>query len=161
MKVHVLERVQHVPLSPEETFRFYGDIANLERITPPWLHFRILDPRPDRLAAGARLQYSLVLHRFTVRWVTQIRDWEPPHGFSDFQERGPYKLWEHTHAFEATDGGTLMTDTIRYAIPYGPLGALAHIAFVRRDLRRIFDYRRDAVASLLGSTDSLSTLPRP
>ena len=151
MKVHVFERVQHVPLPPEETFRFYGEIGNLERITPPWLHFRILDPRPDRLAAGARIQYSLVLHRFTVRWVTQIDAWEPPHRFTDFQERGPYKLWEHTHTFEPAEGGTLMTDTIRYAIPYGPLGALAHVAFVRRDLRRIFDYRRDTVTALLGN----------
>ena len=42
MKVHMLERVQHVPLDVEETFRFYSEIDNLERITPPWLDFRIL-----------------------------------------------------------------------------------------------------------------------
>ena len=58
-----------------------------------------------------------------------------------------------------SSGGTLMTDRVRYAIPYGPLGALAHVAFVRRDLRRIFDYRRDAVAALLG--DGAATLSRP
>ena len=55
MKVHMLERVQHVPLDVEETFRFYSEIGNLERITPPWLDFRILDPRPDKLVAGARI----------------------------------------------------------------------------------------------------------
>ncbi len=150
MKVHVLERVQHVPLDVDETFRFYSEIGNLERITPPWLRFRILDPRPDRLLAGAHIRYSLVLHLFPVRWTTEIGEWEPPHRFTDFQVRGPYKLWEHTHTFApAPGGGTLMTDSIRYAIPYGPLGSLAHIAFVRRDLRRIFDYRRDTVAALL------------
>ena len=149
MKVRTLERVQELALDVDETFRFYGEIANLERITPPWLHFRILDPRPDALTAGARIEYSLVLHRVPVRWITQIDEWEPPHRFTDFQVRGPYSLWEHTHTFEPTARGTLMRDTIRYAIPYGPLGALAHVAFVRRDLRRIFDYRRDAVADLL------------
>ena len=150
MRVHRLERVQHVPLDLEETFRFYGEIGNLERITPPWVHFRILDPRPDRLHAGARIEYSLVLHRFPIRWITQIDRWEPPHLFTDFQVRGPYKLWEHTHTFEpAEEGGTRMTDTVRYVIPYGPLGALANVAFVRRDLRRIFDFRRDTVAALL------------
>jgi ligand-binding SRPBCC domain-containing protein len=147
----VLERTQVVPVPLEEAFAFFSDAHNLERITPPWLRFRILDPRPDRLLAGAHLEYSLVLHFFPIRWTTEIGEWEPPHRFTDFQVRGPYKLWEHTHTFEpASAGGTLMTDTIRYAIPYGPLGSLAHVAFVRRDLRRIFDYRRDAVSSLLG-----------
>jgi len=90
-----------------------------------------------------------VLHRFPVRWITEIRDWEPPHRFVDFQVRGPYSLWEHTHTFEPAESGTVMRDTIRYAIAYGPLGALAHAAFVRRDLRRIFDYRCDATSLLL------------
>ena len=39
-----------------------------------------------------------------------------------------------------------MRDTVRYALPLGPLGALAHALFVRRDLRRIFDFRQQAVA---------------
>jgi ligand-binding SRPBCC domain-containing protein len=149
MRVHVLERTQRVPLNLEETFAFYSAVDNLERITPPWLHFRILDPRPQTLSAGTHLLYSLVLHRFPIRWITEIGDWEPPHRFVDFQVRGPYALWEHTHTFEAVEGGTLLRDRIRYAIPYGPLGSMAHAAFVRRDLRRIFDYRRDAVADLL------------
>jgi len=33
------------------------------------------------------------------------------------------------------------------AFVFGPLGALAHAAFVRRDLERIFDYRAQAVAA--------------
>ena len=150
MKVHTLERVQEVALVPDETFSFYSDVGNLERITPPWLHFRILDPRPEALTSGARIEYSLVLHRFPVRWTTQIDEWDPPHRFTDFQVRGPYRLWQHTHTFEPTERGTLMRDVVRYAIPYGPLGSLAHVAFVRRDLRRIFDYRRDSIEALLG-----------
>jgi ligand-binding SRPBCC domain-containing protein len=157
MKEHVLERAQHVPLPVDQTFAFYGEIGNLERITPPWLRFRILDPRPDRLVAGARIEYSLVLHRFPVRWITEIGDWAPPHRFVDFQVRGPYSLWEHTHTFEPSGSGTLMRDTIRYGIPYGPLGALAHAAFVRRDLRRIFDYRRDATSLLLRADSAHET----
>ena len=44
-----------------------------------------------------------------------------------------------------------MTDTVRYALPYGPLGSLAHRVLVRRDLERIFDYRARAVPALLSS----------
>jgi ligand-binding SRPBCC domain-containing protein len=159
MRLHLLERSQHVPLGIEDAFAFYGHADNLERITPPWLCFRILDPRPEELSAGTRLQYSLVLHRFPIRWTTQIRTWDPPHGFVDFQLHGPYRVWEHTHTFERVEGGTLIGDRVRYAIPWGPLGALAHVAFVRRDLCRIFDYRRDAVAALTASRRQASPAP--
>jgi ligand-binding SRPBCC domain-containing protein len=159
MRLHLLERSQRVPLSPDDAFAFYGDADNLERITPPWLRFRILDPRPEALSAGIRLQYSLVLHRFPIRWTTEIRIWEPPHHFVDFQVRGPYRVWEHTHTFEPVAGGTLIGDQVRYAIPYGPFGALAQMAFVRRDLRRIFDFRRDAIAALLGDAPAAGATP--
>jgi ligand-binding SRPBCC domain-containing protein len=151
MRIHRLERTQTVPVGVEDAFAFYGTADNLERITPRWLCFRVRDPRPERLSAGVRLEYSLVLHRVPVRWTTEIRTWDPPHGFVDFQLRGPYRLWEHTHTFEPVAGGTLIGDRVDYAIPYGPLGELAHVAFVRRDLRRIFDYRRDAIAALMGA----------
>lgn len=47
------------------------------------------------------------------------------------------------------DGATVIHDRVRYAIPLGPLGALAHRLFVRRDLERIFDYRGKAVVERL------------
>ena len=65
------------------------------------------------------------------------------------QLRGPYKLWHHTHEFREVDGGTLMTDRVRYQLHLGPLGWLAHALWVRRTLERIFDYRRDSIERLL------------
>jgi hypothetical protein len=38
-----------------------------------------------------------------------------------------------------------MRDTVRYALPFGPLGAGAHRLLVARELRRIFDFRGDEV----------------
>lgn len=151
MRVHELERVQVVPLPPADAFRFFGDIRNLEPLTPPWLRFRVLTDRDLQLEPGALIEYRLTLHAVPVRWITRIEEWEPGHRFVDSQIRGPYRLWEHTHTFTPVDGGTRIQDRVRYALPYGPLGVLAHRAFVRRDLRRIFDYRRDATARLLRS----------
>ena len=110
-----------MPLSVEDAFAFYGE-RQPRAITPPWLRFRILDPRPGR-AVGRRAPRVLAGPApLPVRWTTEIDIWEPPHRFVDFQVRGPYRIWEHTHTFEPVEGGTLMTDRIRYAIPYGPLG---------------------------------------
>ncbi len=128
-------------------FAFFGDALNLESITPPWLGFRVVTPRPIAMGPGTLIEYRLKLHGMPVRWRTRIAVWEPPHRFEDVQLSGPYRLWHHTHEFElAPDGGTTMRDTVRYALPLGPLGTAAHRLFVERDLRRIFAFRRDAVA---------------
>jgi len=134
----------------DEAFAFYGDAANLEPLTPPWLRFEVLRSDPIGLGAGALLDYRLRLHGFPIRWQTRIETWEPPHRFVDTQVRGPYSLWEHTHLFEPeADGATVIHDRVRYSIPYGPLGALADRLFVRRDLKRIFDFRAQAVSERL------------
>ena len=150
-RVHVLERRQRIELPVERTFAFYGDARNLERITPPWLGFEVTTPAPISMGVGTLIEYRLRLHRVPVRWRTRIEGWEPPHRFVDAQVRGPYSLWEHTHTFEE-DGpeATIIRDRVRYSIPFGPLGELADRLLVRRDLKQIFDYRRDAVARELG-----------
>jgi ligand-binding SRPBCC domain-containing protein len=150
-RTHLLERRQRIQLPVDEAFAFYGDAINLELITPPWLEFEVITPRPIEMGVGTLIEYRLKLHRVPVRWRTRIEAWEPPHRFVDVQVRGPYTLWEHTHTFEA-DGpeATIIHDRVRYAIPFGPLGTLADRLLVRRDLKQIFDYRRDAVARELG-----------
>lgn len=104
------------------------------------------------------IEYRLRLHGVPVNWQTRIEAWEPPRRFVDVQVKGPYSLWEHTHTFEEDGpGATMIHDRVRYSIPFGPLGELADRLLVRRDLKQIFDYRRDAVARELAPED----LPAP
>lgn len=150
MDARILERSQRLELPVEEAFAFYADARNLEAITPPWLGFRVTTPGEIELRAGTLIDYRLKLHGIPVRWRTRIEAWDPPHRFVDAQIRGPYSLWEHTHIFEPDGpGAVVIADRVLYALPLGPLGALAHAAFVRRDLERIFDYRREAVRDRL------------
>jgi ligand-binding SRPBCC domain-containing protein len=144
--IHVLQRRQKIELPIEQVFAFYGDARNLERITPPWLGFEVTTPAPIEMGVGTLIEYRLRLHRVPVRWRTRIEVWEPPYRFVDVQIKGPYSLWEHTHTFEEEAGATNIEDRVRYSLPLGPLGVLAERLLVRRDLRRIFDYRREAVA---------------
>jgi ligand-binding SRPBCC domain-containing protein len=149
----VLEREQWLPRPVEEVFAFFADAANLEAITPPWLGFRILSPQPIPMRAGTRIAYRLGWRRLPLRWLTEITEWNPPHRFVDVQLRGPYALWHHTHEFEPQQGGTLMRDRVRYALPLGRLGTLMHRAVVGKDLQAIFDFRLKRVDELLGSPD--------
>ncbi len=148
----LLERQQVVPCGKEEAFGFFSDAYNLELITPPFLRFKILDVRPAQLCRDALIDYRLVLHGFPIRWRTRIESWEPPHAFVDVQLKGPYALWHHTHTFESVDDGTLIRDRIRYRLPLGTLGRIVAGRLVEHDLRRIFDYRRDATARILGES---------
>jgi ligand-binding SRPBCC domain-containing protein len=146
----VIEREQLLPHPPERAFEFFSDAHNLEAITPPWLGFRVITPGPIEMGEGTLIEYRLRLHRVPVRWITRIETWDPPRRFVDVQVRGPYRQWHHTHSFEPAGDGTSMRDVVRYAIPYGPLGGLAERLFVRRDLERIFDHRREAIVAALG-----------
>ena len=150
MPTYVLERVQIIERSRAETFAFFSEAFNLERITPPFLRFRILTPPPILMQAGALLQYRLSLFGIRFNWLTRIESWSPDESFVDAQLSGPYAHWRHTHTFtEVAARRTLMRDRVQYAIPYGILGRIAHGIFVKRTLKRIFDYRAALTARLL------------
>lgn len=153
MKVFTLRREQVLPGSPAEVFPFFADARNLEAITPPILRFEVVTPGAIAMRVGTLIQYRLTLRGLGVDWLTSIQEWDPPRRFVDVQVRGPYRLWHHTHEFAPHAGGTLMTDTVRYAIGFGPLGELAARAFVHRDIARIFDYRHAAVVDALRGAD--------
>jgi ligand-binding SRPBCC domain-containing protein len=157
---YILRRTQRLPLPPERVFEFFADAGNLEVITPPFLNFQIVTPTPIAMRPGALIEYRLRLFGVPFGWRTEIESYDPPRSFVDQQLRGPYALWHHTHTFApiapptgsaAANGSieTEMTDIVRYRLPLGPLGRIAHVLFVRRTLATIFDYRRDRIAELI------------
>jgi len=142
MRVREFQSELWLSLPPAELFPFFADAANLDALTPPWLHFQIVTPPPIEMKAGALIDYRLRVHGLPLRWRTLIRVWQPPRRFVDEQIRGPYRQWIHEHTFEARDGGTLARDHVRYAVP---LDLLAHRWFVRPDIERIFNFRSEAL----------------
>jgi ligand-binding SRPBCC domain-containing protein len=137
-----------IELPREEVFEFFADAFNLQKITPPDVHFRVLTPAPIELRRGTRIDYRLTVFRVPFRWRTVIAMWEPPVRFVDEQERGPYRSWVHRHEFSDVEGGTLVRDRVQYELPWSPLGELAH-PIVRRKLDQIFDFRQAMIHRLL------------
>lgn len=136
-----------LPRRIDDVFEFFADAYRLEEITPPWLHFHVLTPRPIPMHPGTLIDYRLKLHGLPLRWKTEISEWNPPFYFVDRQLKGPYRLWRHLHTFEEKDGGTLVRDHVDYAMFGGPL---VHRFFVKNDLQRIFEYRRKKMIELVG-----------
>ncbi len=150
MQTYLLEREQEIPRSRTETFAFFGDAVNLERITPGFLRFRILTPAPVLMKKGTLLEYRLALFGISFNWLTLIESWTPEESFVDTQLKGPYLLWRHTHKFEPLGPDrTLMRDRVEYGLPFGLIGRIAHALFVKGLLDGIFDYRAEMTARLL------------
>lgn len=145
MTIRTLRFSQFLPRPRAEIFPFFAAAENLERITPPWLHFRILTPTPVAMQRGALIDYRIRLHGLPLRWRTEIAEWEPPFRFVDSQLRGPYRLWVHTHTFTEVPGGTQCDDEVRYAVPGGPL---IDTLFVRGQVERIFAHRQKTLHEL-------------
>lgn len=152
---YVLDVSMFLALPIEQVFPFFADARNLEAITPPSLHFRILTPMPVDMKPGLLIDYRIRMRGIPMRWRSEISRFDPPRFFIDEQRRGPYKLWRHEHFFEAGVGdsgepGTTIRDRVSY-IPRG--GALLHRCFVRPELERIFAYRQQSIRQLLKATD--------
>jgi ligand-binding SRPBCC domain-containing protein len=143
-----------LPLPRREVFEFFADARNLQALTPPWLGFQVLNAGPIEMRTGTVIDYQIRLHGIPIRWQSAIAVWEPPVRFVDEQRRGPYRRWAHEHRFIETDGGTTVRDDVDFEVP---LGWLAR-PFVARDLRRIFAFRHEALATALGQA---LPVPRP
>lgn len=148
--MYILRREQWIERPIDQVFAFFADARNLEQITPPWVGFKILSMSTDCIEEGTIICYRLRLHGVPLHWRTKICAWDPPSSFVDEQTRGPYKIWRHTHTFEAHGNRTKMLDEVQYSLPFGILGRIVHWLKVRKDVSLIFDYRRDRINELFG-----------
>jgi len=116
------------------------------------MDFQVLTPHlTDQIYPGQLIEYRLrPFPWMRTYWLTEITHVSPGRNFVDEQRRGPYSLWHHQHHFKEIKGGVEMTDLVHYSIPYGIFGRWANILFVRRQLDRLFAYRRQRIEELLG-----------
>lgn len=150
---------QWMPASIEEVFPFFEDPHNLQKITPPEMGFHILSVEPNTIQTGTRIVYRLRWMGIPYQWHTLIQEWVQGAQFVDTQERGPYILWHHTHTFEVCGKGVLMTDTVRYRVPFGWLGVLAHRLIVRSQVEAIFEFRRKHIAEFFSAGNIYTQMP--
>ena len=83
--------------------------------------------------------------KIPMKWQTQITQVDFQKSFTDFQQKGPYKLWNHYHEFIPNENGVLIKDTVSYELPMGFLGEIAHKLFVKSKLKSIFDFRHEVL----------------
>ena len=149
-----LYREQQLHCDIPAAWHFFSSANNLSRITPDDMKFTVLsNDKMDNLFEGMIIDYTVSpLFGIPLKWRTRITRVEPNKSFVDFQERGPYKYWNHLHEFIPNGQGVLMKDTVDYELPFGVLGNLAHRLFVKQKLTHIFDFRYTVLDELFNKS---------
>ncbi|NQV42699.1 MAG: SRPBCC family protein [Candidatus Marinimicrobia bacterium] len=152
MAFYQFKRAQLVPASLDEVWDFISSPANLQKITPPSMGFEITsDELPEKMYQGMIIRYRVSpILGIPTTWVTEITQIQQGKFFIDEQRVGPYSMWHHEHHLEAQAGGIFMRDIISYQPPFGILGAMANKFFIQAQLKRIFDYRNQALIEIFG-----------
>lgn len=148
MVTHHLNASFHIDRPIDEVFSFFSRPENLGRITPRSLGFELRSTDTE-MRVGLEIDYRVSpLLGIPLGWRSLITEYSPPHAFSDRQLKGPYRIWDHRHAFASEGQGTRVTDHVEYSLPLGPLGELAHGLVVRRELEEIFRHRARTIHSV-------------
>jgi ligand-binding SRPBCC domain-containing protein len=160
VKLHTLQQSQGLPIAARTAWEFFSNPANLARLTPPDMQMR--HPGGDQTAPifpGQMLWFDIrLVPGLWQTWVTEITHIDPGVSFIDEQRAGPYKLWRHRHLITPIHASACeVTDTVHYALPFYPCGELAHSLMVRPMLEKIFAYRKQALALILGGGQEAAT----
>ncbi|MDF2932018.1 MAG: hypothetical protein K0R36_1349 [Chryseobacterium sp.] len=141
--VHQLKREQQLNCDIETAWKFFSSANNLSKITPKDMNFIVRTKmESDEIYEGMIIDYYVSpLLGIKMDWQTEITQVNHHQSFTDFQKKGPYKLWNHFHEFIPNEKGVLIKDTVDYELPMGFLGEIAHKLFVKSKLEHIFLYR--------------------
>jgi ligand-binding SRPBCC domain-containing protein len=152
MKVYQFEKTQLISASIDQCWEYFSTPKNLKNITPPKMGFEIIGSVPSKMYAGQIIQYYVKpLLGIKLLWVTEITQVDDKKYFIDQQRFGPYKMWHHQHIFKETENGIEMKDIIHYVVPFGFLGRIAHWLFISKDIRHIFEFRKNKINTLFNA----------
>ncbi|NBI28201.1 SRPBCC family protein [Chengkuizengella marina] len=118
------------------------------------VHVKTTTQTKERVVAG-RSSGMIELHE-SVTWeavhfgirqrlTAKITEFDSPNLFVDEQVSGAFKRFKHTHKFISYQGGTHMIDIFDYTAPFGLVGKLADIIFLKRYMRKFLTTRNEAL----------------
>ena len=145
-----LYREQQLNCDIDIAWKFFCNPHNLSRITPKDMRFTVLtEMTEESIYEGMEIDYTVSpLFGIPMNWKTRITSVAYHRHFTDFQEKGPYKLWNHHHEFIPNENGILVKDRVDYELPFGSLGTIAHALLVKNKLNKIFDYRYNVLSRM-------------
>jgi ligand-binding SRPBCC domain-containing protein len=153
VKTYSLKLTQNLPISLDEAWDFFSSPLNLAEITPKEMNFVVTSEytKATKMYPGMIITYKVSpVFGIKLNWMTEITHVKDKVYFVDEQRFGPYALWHHQHHFKEISGGVEMTDILNYAIPYGIIGRLSNKLLVGKEIKKIFNFRIQAIEAKFG-----------
>ncbi len=142
----VFQRSVLLDASPPEVYAFHENPHNIERISPPSLRVeRVECSVPAR--AGEEFRVRVSQFGLPLEWVGIWQEAVPHGRLVDGARKSPFRHWRHQHLFRAEGSGTVMTDLVEYALPFGFLGRLLDATVMRVVFTIMFRSRHKATAA--------------
>lgn len=132
----------------EEVYAFHMDSHNLDEILPPWLDITPISV-PLEMKVGAEIHYKVKRFGISMPFIIRINRLDRPRLFSAQVIHSPLHNFAHAHYFKAIDDTTtVITDVIYFPLPFRPF-SLIFWPFIKRDMKRIFEYRHRITKQIL------------
>jgi ligand-binding SRPBCC domain-containing protein len=148
----VFQRSVFLSASPAEVYAFHEDPRNITKISPPSLRVeRVECSVPARAWEEFRLRVSQF--GLPLDWVGVWEEAVPDARLVDGARKSPFRHWRHHHLFRAEGSGTVMTDRVEYALPFGFLGRLLDATVMRVVFTAMFLARHKATAAFFGKAE--------
>jgi ligand-binding SRPBCC domain-containing protein len=139
----LFERSVLLAAPPEEVYAFHEDPRNIVKISPPSLRVEKVECTvPARVGEEFRLRVSQF--GLPLEWIGYWDEAVPCSRLVDGARKSPFRHWRHHHLFAKAPGGTLMTDRVEYALPFGLLGRLLNATVMRLIFAAMFAARHRA-----------------
>jgi len=85
-------------------------------------------------------------HLFKKRIFTSIiSEMKRPQHFCDEMTRGDFIFFNHNHYFDALNGGTIMSDIIKFKSPYGIIGTIFNKIYLTHYLQHLTIKRNECI----------------
>ena len=148
------------PVTGPELFAYHERSTALQRLTPPWQPFRILN-KSGGIENGGTVEVDMKLGPLRTRWKLIHQDYSKGQQFADFQVSGPLRYWRHLHSFRSlgTRAGNLK-ESIQFEVPFGKLGHWLSDKHIKRKLNRLFTYRHAVTENDLNHWINFRDRPR-
>ena len=150
--LYSLHATQFIKSDINTVWDFISSPANLAKITPAYMGFKILNEDAGKMYPGQIIEYHITpLAGIKMHWVTEITHVKDKEYFVDEQRYGPYAFWHHKHFLKEVPGGVEMRDSLHYKLPFGIFGRLAYTLFIKKQLQQIFDHRFKVIEGLFNA----------
>jgi ligand-binding SRPBCC domain-containing protein len=105
------------------------------------------------IGLGEEVTWEATHFAIRQRLTSRITVYRRPFHFRDSQVRGAFKRFDHDHLFSEMHGGTLMRDLFDFEAPFGVLGKVAEMVYLKRYMTGLLERRNKLIREVAELSD--------